>query len=139
MSWLRKLWWRLRDWWLGKRLLVNETRLDAAQTAVNRVVMETSLPPDCATGGPMRGGCAIQVKHDDAWEVFIHNTYEEAATEAIAWVQLQGSELEHRTASKLNRQQRRTFDAERTAKTKTKKKKKPQRQKKQRTRGPRRR
>ena len=123
MSWLRNLWWRIRDWWLGKRLLVTETQLDAGQTAVNRGVMETLLPPDCVTGGPMRGGCAIQVKHDDSWEVFIHNTYEEAANEAIGWVRLQGSELEHRTASKMNRQQRRAFDSDRQKKVRTRRRK----------------
>lgn len=117
--WFRDVWRKLLDWWRGRRLLAAQldgrqtAELTEAQQAVNRVVLETKLPPDCVSAGPMRGGCAIQVKHDDAWEVFLHHTYTGAAAEALAWVQLQGDEIEHRSASKLNRKQRRTFDAER--------------------------
>jgi len=111
--WLRDTWWAARDWWKARRLLVNEDLKLDAQEAVNWVVYETNLPPDCVTGGVMRGGCSIKVKHNDAWEVFIHNTYKEAAYEAIAWVTLQGGELETNKATKLNRSTRRAFDSHR--------------------------
>jgi hypothetical protein len=124
LTWFRDVWRRLYDWWRGRRLLAAQRagvaipELTEAQQAVSRVVLGTKLPPDCVSAGPMRGGCAIQVKHDDAWEVFLHHTYAGAATEAIYWVKLQDDELEYRSASKLNRAQRRTFDAERRTRNK---------------------
>lgn len=122
MKWLQKLWWRIRDWWLSRRLLVSPERKGEAQEAVNRVVYATKMPPDCVTAGVFRGGCSVSVKHDSAWEVFVHNTYAEAADEAIDWVLYRSPDLSYRKTTKLPRITRRAFDAQRRRKQKQEKK-----------------
>lgn len=114
MTWRQRLreWWRkVKDWFGARRLLVNEDKQAAAQEAVNRVVYETDIPPDCVTAGVWDGGACIKVKHADAWEMFVHRTYDEAASEAIAWLRLQGEEVSYRHVTKLDRRTRRAFNA----------------------------
>jgi len=84
-----------------------------AELAVERVVMETDITPDCVCAEIVRGGTAIRVMHNAAWEVFIGRDYNHAAEEAIAWLKRQGDEIETNKITKLNRHQRRAFDAKR--------------------------
>ena len=88
----------------------------AAELAVERVVMETDITPDCVCAEIVRGGTAIRVMHNDAWEVFIGRDYNHAAEEAINWLKRQGDEIETSKVTHLNRHQRRKFDRERRRK-----------------------
>jgi hypothetical protein len=63
----------------------------------------------------VRGGKTILIKHDEAWEAFVHNTYLAAADKAIEWINTQGDEMSASNYSKLNRAERRAFDARRRA------------------------
>ncbi len=80
-----------------------------AQQAVDRVVRETNLPPDCVQARVYNGGCAILVKHNAAWELCIDHTYAGAAQHAIDF--LRKHDVEAGQVSVMNRQQRRAFDA----------------------------
>lgn len=85
-----------------------------AQEAVNWLVYATNLPPDCVNALVFNGGCAIRVKHRDAWEMFICNTYREAASKAYEWWEEEvdsGNKISAGAASTLNRHERRKFDA----------------------------
>ena len=114
---------RITQFWKGQYLEVqlqdttSPTRTDA-EKAVTRVVMETNIAPDCVSAMVFQGGCAIKVKHQDAWEMFLHNSYSEAADKAIEWLLLQGDEISTRGVSKLTRQQRLDFNAGRKHKRK---------------------
>lgn len=109
--------------WKGQYLEVqlqdntSPTRTEA-ERAIDRVVMETDIAPDCVSALVFQGGCAIKVKHQDAWEMFLHNSYGEAADKAIEWLLLQGDEISTRGVSKLTRQQRLDFNASRKHKRK---------------------
>lgn len=81
--------------------------------ALRRVVLETDIAPDCVSATIVRGGCTIMVKHDEAWEAFIHNSYDEAAQEAIDWINRQGDEISTSETSDMNRKQRRAFSSQR--------------------------
>jgi hypothetical protein len=115
-AFLKTLWW----WWKGKLLNIelkdelSPVRTEA-QMAVDRVVMETDITPDCVSAQVVRGGCTIMVKHNEAWEAFVHNSYNEAAEKAIEWLLLQGDEIKTNKVTKLNRKSRRAFDVVRKA------------------------
>lgn len=87
------------------------------QEAVDKVVLETDIVPDCVSASVVRGGPCILVKTDGEWEAFIHNTFGEAADKAIEWVNQQGEYMESQAeTSSMNRGQRRAFDAKRRLK-----------------------
>lgn len=94
-----------------------ETPLESqAKEALARVIFETDIPPDCVEATTAFGGPCIKVKHDEAWEAIIHETYEQAADQAILFIKDQGEYLETaKTAAQgpMNRAQRRRFDKER--------------------------
>ena len=112
----KRAWQACTGWWLDKKLAADTTTRSEAEEAVRRVVMTTNIAPDCVTATVVRGGPCILVKHDRATEAIIHNTYAEAADEAIRYI------LQHQLGtgerSKLNRAQRRQFDAEQRRKRK---------------------
>jgi hypothetical protein len=115
-AFLQRIFW----FWKGKVLEAELEQPDsplrsAAQLAVDRVVLETDITPDCVSALIFRGGEAIKVKHNEAWEIFIGLSYEHAADEAIEWLKRQGDEVKTGKVTKMNRQQRRKFDAERRA------------------------
>jgi hypothetical protein len=92
----------------------------AAIDAVGRVVARTRIPPDCVSAGEINGGCGIKIKHDGAHEWFVGYTYEQAADEAIKWLQYQydfdhrgkiTSHISTRGTSKLSRKDRRAAEA----------------------------
>jgi len=124
-SWYRRLWRWLSQtiqnivWWFQGVALEAElkdaesVRHRAAQNAVRRVVMETDIAPDCVSATIVRGGPTIMVRHDDAWEAFVHNSYSEAAQEAINWINRQGDEISTSETSDMNRKQRRAFSSQR--------------------------
>lgn len=87
-----------------------------AQAAVDKVVMQTEIAPDCVSAIVQDGGACILVKTDNDWEAFIHNSYGEAADKAIEWLLLQGDFVETKETSSLNRKQRRAFNAQRQLK-----------------------
>jgi hypothetical protein len=87
-----------------------------AELAVERVVMETDIAADCVCAEIFRGGTAIRVMHNEAWEMFIGRDYNHAAEEAIAWLKRQGDEIKTSKVTHLNRHQRRKFDHERRKK-----------------------
>ena len=108
------LWW----WIVGRRLdrrladTASPIRTEAEE-AVAKVVYETDIPPDCVVANVVRGGPCILIKHDDAWEAFVHNSYMEAAEKAIEWLNLQGDLVSATETSNLNRKQRRIFNSKR--------------------------
>lgn len=118
-AFFKKIFW----FWKGQYIEVqlqdttSPTRTEA-ERAVTRVVMETDIAPDCVSAMVFQGACAIKVKHQDAWEMFLHNSYNEAADKAIEWLLLQGDEISTRGISKLTRQQRLDFDGSRKQKRK---------------------
>jgi hypothetical protein len=87
-----------------------------AQAAVDKVVMQTDIAPDCVSAIVQDGGPCILLKVDGEWEATIHNSFGEAADEAIKWLLIQGDFVETAGTSKMNRKQRRVFDAERRLK-----------------------
>lgn len=91
---------------------------DEALAAVKRVVFETNIEPDCVSAQIIRGGPAILVKHNEAWEAFVHNSYGEAAQKAVEWLKLQGDEISTSKITKLTRVQRRFFKKIRRRKAK---------------------
>jgi hypothetical protein len=115
-AFLQRIFW----FWKGKVLEAeleqpNSPLRSAAQLAVDRVVLETDITPDCVSALVFRGGEAVKVMHNAAWEVFIGKNYEHAADEAIAWLKRQGDEIKTNKVTGMNRKQRRIFDAERRA------------------------
>lgn len=107
-----RLVWAVQGLFLRRKLKAPDSPLrSAAEEAVARVVYETELAPDCVSAGEIRGGCGIKVTHNDAQEWFVHNSYDEAATQAIEWANLQGDEIDTGSASKMPRKQRRAFQA----------------------------
>jgi hypothetical protein len=118
ITWIwQQIWWKLRGEALHHQLQDHASPLRSeAQIAVDRVVYETKIAPDCVMGAVVRGGPAIILKHDPhgngaTQTVFIGKTYEHAATEAIAWLKTQGSELTTKKVSQLRRADARKFDA----------------------------
>ncbi len=100
---------------LEERIAYTESEeRNEGQEAVDRVVWETDIAPDCVSASVVRGGPCILVKTDGEWEAFIHNSFSEAAVKAIEWVNLQGEFMEPQAkTSKLNRRARREFDGKR--------------------------
>lgn len=112
---IRKLRWKFTGALLEEKLADTESdERSEAQKAVDRVVWETDIAPDCVSASVVRGGPCILLKTDGEWEATIHNTYAEAADEAIKFINLQGEYMEPQAeTSKLNRRARREFDAQR--------------------------
>lgn len=87
-----------------------------AQIAVDRVVYETHIAPDCVSAMIVRGGTAIHVKHDpigngSTQTVFIGTSYSHAADKVIEWLKTQGAELTTKKVSQLRRADARKFNA----------------------------
>ena len=115
-SFLQRIFWFWKGQVLEAELAQEASPLrTAAQLAVDRVVLETDITPDCVSALVFRGGETIKIKHNEAWEVFIGKNYEHAADEAIAWLKRQGDEIKTGRVTKMKRKQRRAFDAERRA------------------------
>jgi hypothetical protein len=87
-----------------------------AQEAVDRVVRECNIPPDCVQAQVYNGGCAILIKHNAAWEMCIDHTYAAAAERAIEF--LRKNDVEAGKVSVMNRAQRRAFEAKRRQRNK---------------------
>jgi len=108
------VWW----WWTGNLLNVqledktSKMRTEA-QIALDRVVFETHIPPDCVTACIVRGGPCIRVKHDFSQEAFIGNTYAHAADKALEWINTQGEELVTEKTTKMTHKDIKVFDAQR--------------------------
>lgn len=125
MKRLRELWLRLWRWWTGKVLNArlkdhSSPERNEAELAVERVVTQTNLAPDCVAATVIRGGPAILVRLDTSSEAFVHHSYALAAEQAIKWAnarERRQAELKRSgngngqgQVSKLNRKQRRQFD-----------------------------
>lgn len=120
VTWFKELWiallWKFQGEVLHAQLQDQTSPVRSeAQIAVDRVVYETHLAPDCIIGTVVRGGPAILLKHDPhgngaTQTAFIGKTYEHAANEAIAWINAQGSELSTKKTTQLRRDDRRKFD-----------------------------
>jgi hypothetical protein len=82
-----------------------------AKEAFAKIIHQTELAPDCIIAGEHDGSPMFKVKHDNAWELFLHNSYEEAAEKVIEWANLQGDEVSTAKTSNMNREQRRKFAA----------------------------
>lgn len=109
---LRTIRWKFTGALLEEKLATESDTRSDAQKAVDKVVWETDLAPDCVSAIIVRGGTCIRVKTDGDWEDFIHNSYGEAADKVIEWVNLQGEFMETQAeTSKLNRKERRAFDS----------------------------
>jgi hypothetical protein len=111
--------WRFQGIRLAAKLQdSNSEARDEAIAAIKRVVFESDIPPDCVSAQIVRGGTSILIKHNDAWEAFVHNSYGEAAQKAIEWLWLQGDEISTSKTTRLNRVQRRFFKKVRRLKAK---------------------
>jgi len=93
--WARlKAWWQVQTWFVRSQLLQAKLEskgteaLTEAQRSLRKICAETGIAPDCVSAQILRGGCCILVKHNEASEAFIHNSYPEAADQAIAWLKL---------------------------------------------------
>ena len=104
-------------WYLKGQLLLDqlqsggETTKSEVEEVLARIVAETGIAPDCVSAQILRGGHTILVKHNLAWEAFIHNSYPEAADRAISWIKFQGYNLKTGEVSSLNREKRRKLKA----------------------------
>lgn len=104
-------------WWLNIWLDIqlkdefSKIRTEA-EAAVDYVVLETDLPPDCVSARVINGGCAIVVKHNDASQVLLHHNYRDAALEAVKWVREVGG-VKAGKVSAMTRAQRNEFNARR--------------------------
>lgn len=115
----KRFWQAIAGWWLNKKLSADTSDRSEAQAAVNRVVMETDIAPDCISALVVHGGPAIKITHDNGPpEVCIAATYDRAADHAIRTIRELGLVAGER--SQLNRAQRRQFDAERKQQRKRK-------------------
>lgn len=81
------------------------------QEALRYAIARTNLPPDCFDAIEVRGGPAIRLRHDKAEEIFVHDTYLDAAKKAVEFVRSQQKPLSATKVTKLNRKARRRFDA----------------------------
>jgi hypothetical protein len=91
--WLKRIWWPLRGRWLDKQLAPGGMKRSEAEEQLARILYETGIRPDAVTATTMRGGPCFLVRHKAATEVFIHNSYTEAADKTIEWLKLQGNEI----------------------------------------------
>jgi hypothetical protein len=104
-------------WYLKGQILLDHLQSggEAAKSEVEkvlaRIVEETGISPDCVSAQILRGGHTILVKHNLAWEAFIHNSYQEAADRAISWIRFQGDKIQTGDVSGYNREQRRKLKA----------------------------
>jgi hypothetical protein len=142
MRWLKQLWLKLWWWFTGgvRSAQLQDPTSPArseAEEAVARVVYESDIAPDCVAATVVRGGPAIVIFHEvqrdkTGWrhhrrkgfkgvhlakrreqEVFIHRTYALAADKALEWIEMQKNGVATGGQSKMNRKERRAFDAKR--------------------------
>jgi hypothetical protein len=117
VGFFRQILWDIKGYFLDAQLANPDTvTRSEAEEAVAKVIFKTNIAPDCVSAVIVRGGPCIYVKHDNAHEAFIHNTYDEAADEAITWINRHTGIIKTAETSGLNRQQRRSFDAKRRQK-----------------------
>ena len=117
------IWWKFRGEALHAQLQDHSSPLRTdAQRAVDRVVYETNVPPDCVKGVIFRGLPNMQISHDQfvngATMTMINGrNYDHAAERAIEWINAQ-TDLTYRGATSMPRRDRRAFDAIRRHKKK---------------------
>lgn len=117
--WFKGWWW----WWTGNIL---STKLEAegsevrteAQAALDYVVFETNIPPDCASAMIVRGMPTISLRHDPIFSgatqtVTLGETYLNAAERTVAWIREQGNALTFDGSTKMSRKDQKVFDAKR--------------------------
>ena len=116
-KWFRtNLWLPVWWWWSGGLLemkisdKLSPERTEASK-AVDRVVMETNIAPDCVKATVLRGGPCLIVTHDRAQEAFIHRTYDLAADKAIEWLKMKGGSLVTTKSTSMSRKDAKVFDA----------------------------
>jgi hypothetical protein len=104
-------------WWFSGGVLSAQLRDEGSETrseaelAVERVVMQTHIAPDCVVATVMRGGPCIILTHDGAKEAFIHKSYTQAADKAIEW--LEKNTVRTKKASRLSHHKRQAFNRKR--------------------------
>lgn len=107
--WLRELWHR---WTLIAGLHKLPEKIEPSALAMLKVYRAfPDLPPDVLSAGIMRGGDALYVRHKGALEVFIGRSYDHAADELIAWLCNEGRQADFVDKSRLNRKDRRMYQA----------------------------
>lgn len=125
------LWWRFRAWWSALRLRVaGRFHLQSDKISTIRRLPEIPelyapsalamhkvykacpwIPPDTVSAGIQNGGDALFFRHDEGLEIFIGRNFDHAADELIQWLKLQGSEIQTKTTTKMNRRERRAYEA----------------------------
>jgi hypothetical protein len=113
------VYWRVKGEALHAQLQDHSSPLRTdAERAVNRIVYETRIAPDCVSAMIFRGAPSITVKHDPIGNgatqtVTIGNTYEEAADKTIEWIEAQGLELTFKGATKISTSAQHLFNNKR--------------------------
>jgi hypothetical protein len=113
------IYWKFRGEALHVQLQDHSSPLRSdAERAVNRIVYETRVAPDCVSAMIFRGAPSITVKHDklfDGSTSTITNglTYAEAADRTIAWIEAQGLELTYTGVTKISNTATHMFDNKR--------------------------
>jgi hypothetical protein len=85
-------WWlALKWWWTGGVLSAQlsdhgSPQRTEAEEAVDRIVRETRVAPDCVAATVLRGGATIIITHDNGKEAFIGRSYDHAANKVIEWL-----------------------------------------------------
>jgi hypothetical protein len=110
--WLEKVWWPLRGRQLDKQIAEGGKKRTEAEEQLARILYETEIRPDSVSATTMRGGPCFIVRHEAATEVFIHNSFADAADKAIEWINLQDDEITPKKidqAPVMSRKQRRAY------------------------------
>ena len=123
------LWERIRAFFVGLwwsfRAIFHEAQLanpdsdvrTEAQRAIDRVVFETQIPPDCVKAMFFRGAPNIQISHDPftggATATMINGeSYNHAAERAIEWITANSKgDLTFHGATVMRRKDRRAFNS----------------------------
>lgn len=113
-AWIQKIVWYVQGQLLDIKLKdQREPTNQEAQEAIAKIVYDTDIAPDCVSACVVRGGPTIQIKHNGASEMFIHDSYMKAADKAIEWLRTQGDELDMSDTTKLSRGYLKRFNASR--------------------------
>lgn len=115
----REWWHRARVWWadwvnswrtlrLAKR--IPELQEPSAKAMYKVYCACPHIPPDTISAGIQNGGQALFFRHKGVTEIFIHQSYDQAAIELIAWIKAQRDTLDT-SNSQMNRVQRRAYAA----------------------------
>jgi len=113
---LQKLWWKVTGYFANRRIKPGGAKRSEAEEQLARILYETGIRPDAVSATTMNGGPCFLVKHKDAQEAFIHNSYKVAADKVIEWLNAQGDEIEpqrQERAPLMTRKQRRSFERRR--------------------------